>query len=797
MSAKTSSSSSNQDLERSSERSYFEKRIYDEMGLTPEQNKITLSYEYDDWRTVSCEKEIFSEDKYGNIKILLYDIYGSIIQYNDPNGPSSLNLSNRMINYCVTRYAPANIKEGGHKYGFPSKQGVYPFFPPSLVEKFKRKEQINTLVLTEGYMKAMSASIRGFDIVGLGSITHYADSNTRELNSGIKNLINNCSVQKVVILYDGDCLNLSEKDLEGHRDLARRPKTFYNALINTRDLLVDFSDVKIEFAYVLSDRLIHNPKGLDDLLQDSAYANKAADILRDLTETQINSRYFFRMNIREQVKRLKMKFFIDSVDSFYRHWQDKLGTKNFIFDHMVYSYNVDEGKVIRAANLAIYDFVRVGDDYYEKVARPSVLSDHVEVKLVPRRKSTIVDDFGKAELKNVPKYKSFINKPSHVDYHEVINNCYNLYSPLTYHAEQGIKWPTIQYLMEHIFGEQIEYGYDYMQLLYLRPTQILPILCLVSQERQTGKTSFLDLLREIYASNAIIVGNSEITSEFNALVSGKLLVMVDETALEDNTKVTERLKMLSTAKKMPVQRKGMDHFEIENFTKYILCSNNETRFIYTEEDETRFWVRKVAPIPKEISKPNVMEAFHEEIPGFLSFLLSRTMHVKEAQSRMWFDHKDIETEAERRLKEKQQRNPVKAIRSAIKQLFIDFPKTEYLISIKVLQKLVPSIEKIDSETIVSYLHDYLQIPSYKENGVSKTKYCSIPYYSMEGETEVVKKHTDRGKLFVFTLENFCQGADLEYVYSQLCQAAQFSTTDNDSTEDESDEDSNPRLPYKD
>ena len=72
----------------------------------------------------------------------------------------------------------------------------------------------------------MSASIRGFDIVGLGSITHYADSNTRELNSGIKNLINSCSVQKVVILYDGDCLNLSEKDLEGHRDLARRPKTF-------------------------------------------------------------------------------------------------------------------------------------------------------------------------------------------------------------------------------------------------------------------------------------------------------------------------------------------------------------------------------------------------------------------------------------------------------------------------------------------------------------------------------------------------------------------------------------------
>lgn len=404
------------------------------MGLTPEQNRICLSFDIDDWRTGSATFEIFTEDKHGNIKILLYDIYRNLIEYDDPNASPNLCGANRMVKYCVTRYAPANIKDGGHKYGFPAKQGVYPFFPPALVEKFEKKEQIGTLVLTEGYMKAMSASIRGFDIVGLGSITHYADSNTRELNADLKNLINTCNVQKVVILYDGDCINLSEKDLEANRDLARRPKTFYNALINTRDLLVDFSDVKIEFAYVLSDKLTNNPKGLDDLLQESAYAKKSAEILKDLTQPEINSRYFFRMNIRDQIKRLKMKFYIDSVDSFYRHWQDKLGTKKFIFDHMVYSFSIDEGKVVRAANLAIYDYIRVGDDYFEKVAIPSVLSDNVEVKLVPRRKSTIADDFGKAELKNVPKFKSFINKPSHTNYQAVINNCYNLYAPLSYHA---------------------------------------------------------------------------------------------------------------------------------------------------------------------------------------------------------------------------------------------------------------------------------------------------------------------------------------------------------------------------
>jgi len=44
--------------------------------------------------------------------------------------------------------------------------------------------------------------------------------------------------------------------------------------------------------------------------------------------------------------------------------------------------------------------------------------------------------------------------------------------------------------VKHIFGDQIELGLDYLQLLYQKPVQILPIVCLVSKERSTGKTTF-------------------------------------------------------------------------------------------------------------------------------------------------------------------------------------------------------------------------------------------------------------------------------------------------------------------
>ena len=765
--------------EPSEERSYFQRRIFDEMGLKPEQNKILLKFDTgDDFRSGQCNFDIFSEDKDGNIQILVYTLNGWAISYVDPNQGKTYDHSSitKLKNYYVTRLHPDNVKDGGGKYRFPKGQGTYPFFPPNILEKYRNEEEIDTLILTEGYFKAMTGSLYGLYVVGLGSITLYADSNTRELYPDIKKLINTCKVRKVVLLYDGDCLNISEKALERKQDLAKRPKTFYNAIKNTRDLLVDFSKVRIEFAYIRSDNLIDNPKGLDDLLLSKAYENRTSEIIEDLLDEVINSKFFFRMNVREQINRLKRQFSLSSVDEFYKRWQDKIGEGEFVYQHMVYQYSSADDKVHRAMPLAIRDFIRVGDDYFEQVQIPNIRTNVMEMKLVPRRKGTIVDDFGKDQLRNVRKFKAFINKPSHIDYQPIINNCYNLYQPITHVAEER-PWPHIQKLMEHIFGEQIELGYDYMQLLYLQPMQILPILCLVSQERGTGKTTFLDLLREMFGNNAIIVGNSEITSEFNALVSGKLIVGVDETSLEDNTKVTERLKMMSTAKKMAMQRKGKDHEEIENFSKYILCSNNETRFIYTQEDEVRFWVRKISPISPEDAIPNLLPIICEEIPGFLSFLYSRTMHIREAQTRMWFTPEDIFTEALQDLKDAQQPVPVKEIKDKIRQLFIDYPAEEYLISVNVLRAMVPEIHRMGSETIRGYLKQNLNVFAYEEDGIIKTKYIKVPYSFITPDGKEIRSfHKDKAKAFVFYAKDFLTELELSYMRKVLSASTNVADT---------------------
>ena len=109
----------------------------------------------------------------------------------------------------------------------------------------------------------------------------------------------------------------------------------------------------------------------------------------------------------------------------------------------------------------------------------------------------------------------------------------------------GRSYPHIQSLVRHIFGEQYELGMDYLQLLYLHPIQKLPILLLVSEERNTGKSTFLNFLKALFQNNVTFNTNEDFRSQFNSDWAGKLLIVVDEVLLS-RREDSERLKNLST-----------------------------------------------------------------------------------------------------------------------------------------------------------------------------------------------------------------------------------------------------------
>ena len=306
----------------------------------------------------------------------------------------------------------------------------------------------------------------------------------------------------------------------------------------------------------------------------------------------------------------------------------------------------------------ILDYIRVGTTYYKKIEKPLISKDSISM-LIPWNIETLRSDFDKTAISNIEKYTGFCCIPSHLNYQKIVSNqkdenvkilgFYNEYQELVYTPKKGDCFISLKFV-KHIFGEQFEYGLDFLKILYEKPTQILPVLCLVSKDNNTGKTLFLNWLKKIFSKNMTLNTNDDFRSQFNSDWANKLIIAVDEVLL-DRKDDSERIKNLSTARKFKSEAKGKDKIEIEFFGKFILCSNNENNFIYLEVDETRFWVRKIPSFSDELLevKNNIFSILVSEIPAFLDYLVNRDYSTPQ-QSRMWFTPEQLSTKALHKLK---------------------------------------------------------------------------------------------------------------------------------------------------
>jgi hypothetical protein len=290
-------------------------------------------------------------------------------------------------------------------------------------------------------------------------------------------------------------------------------------------------------------------------------------------------------------------------------------------------------------------YLRIGTSYFKKSLYPLSSEDFIEI-LVIWSVELIRQDHGKNILSEIEQFDGFIcipeNRPEF--FKKRVQDYYNTYHQISKSPIEGDITNTLNFL-SHIFSTQLELGLDYLQLIYLKPSQILPILCLVSKERSTGKSTFLKWLKEIFEYNLTFLTNSDFTSNFNSDWTSKLLVCVDEVLFKTD-ELTERIKYLSTTTTHKTEAKGKDKKEAPFFGKFILCSNNENSFIKIDADEIRFWIIKVSPYKKE--DVNLLEKLKAEIPAFLHFLSNRKLST-ENQSRMWFTPQQIKTKALQKL----------------------------------------------------------------------------------------------------------------------------------------------------
>ncbi|MEO9954740.1 primase-helicase family protein [Nonlabens sp.] len=388
------------------------------------------------------------------------------------------------------------------------------------------------------------------------------------------------------------------------------------------------------------------------------------------------------------------------------------------------------------------DYLRIGTDYFKKVSVPLTVKESYDA-IVKWNKQEIIQDYGKEYLKKIPKYDGFCNIPSHTDYQPEVGGHYNKYYALSHDIKKG-SWKNIEKFLRHIFGDQFITGIDYLTILYRYPMQTLPILALVSEERNTGKSTFLQFLKLLFEKNITINTNEDFRSRFNSDWSNKLIIAIDEVLL-DKREDSERLKNLSTAKSYKTEAKGKDKTESNYFGKIILCSNNEDNFVLIDSNEIRYWVRKIESLESNDSKPDpeFLIKLKNEIPAFLYVLSTRDIIVPKT-TRMWFTKGHIHTPALDRLLKGTTSSLLREIIEVLKDLFALTDENELAYGGK---DLLPLLKDNGVLTTTRKVNDVLRSklnPEEKNGSYSKHQVN----YNINGE-RYLNSNNEKGRHFIF------------------------------------------------
>jgi hypothetical protein len=709
---------------------YFQSRLKD-LGLlkSPEFNKIPY----------------FTETQSGNI----------LIQYPTINGDKSI---------TKTRFNPS--LELPNNYAQPEK-GNFLFFAPKILQAYADKTKTETLYITIGEFKAIAADENGLHCIGISNKNALVVKD--ELHPDLVKLIEELEIENIVLILDADIFNITwDHENEPEKDLGQNLHQLFFAIKDFR--LLAKEKVKSVYLTLIRENLKYqNVKGLDDLFQYKA--PEQFKVIEDLEKFTAARGYFHTINLSiENLSQIKSHLHINFLKGvptdFYNKYRHVIENKEFVFARGKYKYdNFFEGLIlVRHADSDIY--MRIGCDYFRIIHVPNS-KGILNRKLEGWKKTEIQEDYVKnLGIKNflntIQKHVTFCNVPENniEKYQSVINGCYNLYYKLEHPEPENEIWTVTENFLKHIFGEQkLISGYtnyqlalDWLTIIYQNPTQKLPAICLVSHQKNTGKSTFLFWLRDIYKENATIVGNNDFNDTFNDDYIGKGVIGVDESFI-DKKLVMETIKSMITDDTAKIRGLYSGRKEIPFIAKFVMTSNNESNFIQIDDDENRFWVNKVNPFTGD-ENPLLREEMIKEIPAFLNYLKTRTV-LHPFKNRLYFEPKLLVTDALKKVRQSSQDWIEKEIRTIFKDKFYDHRYHTLYYSISEILEILNNKEagtKFRRAAVQERLEETFKLSNDKDLRVSQPSKIESPLTGADKLQDTLEPK--RGRLYTFKIEDF-------------------------------------------
>lgn len=184
-------------------------------------------------------------------------------------------------------------------------------------------------------------------------------------------------------------------------------------------------------------------------------------------------------------------------------------------------------------------------------------------------------------------------------------NKYNLWRGWSYKPVQGDVSPFIEFVTNVIAGGDeghAKYILGWVAQMIQKPQSKVGVGITLRGKKGSGKSFFGELIGGLCKPHHRIVSKADhVTGKFNRHLEDTLLLQCDEAYWARNKAAEGALKDLMTNNRITVERKGMDSYSSNNYTRLLFTSNEEW-VVPASLDERRFAVFDVSPCQMQNAK---------------------------------------------------------------------------------------------------------------------------------------------------------------------------------------------------
>lgn len=296
--------------------------------------------------------------------------------------------------------------------------------------------------------------------------------------------------------------------------------------------------------------------------------------------------------------------------------------------------DISRGIVIIESDNCAYVKIRRGSNNSYRLKRISIDElknrlNRITVKSIDRdkKKNFKLDKllFNDAFLDVTPYYESIYYKES-VCFYSKYDNDLSLFTGFTFPERDNVNINKICLFLSHIKniianGDEVLYNYilSWIAFIVQNPGKKTETCLIILGEEGTGKTMFTTVICKLFGNYALpnIASIDDVVGQFNSITENKMLVVLNEVNATENTAnkkaIHNKLKTLITEDINIINKKGVDQYEAENVSNYIICSNEFNPILISENDR-RYVVTEVSNSMKKNTTyfRNLFNSFDDE-----------------------------------------------------------------------------------------------------------------------------------------------------------------------------------------